>query len=149
MVTLWVGPVAPGELVPAYDTVLLLFRLVGAGVAAPPPPVVLPLPDLGFLHPRHSDATVARIAHLLGPLARQSAHRRVALARTMQLFLRTAGPAHALADQLRMHAQTVRNHLGVVRQLYGSHDLDFGRDTLTIQAALAMVLPLWELEASR
>lgn len=144
---LWGGPVPAGEVAEAYQTALLMFRLVGAGVAAPPPTPV-PLPNLGFLRARPSQAAVAQITELLRPLTQQSAARRAALARTLQLRLRTGGTARALAEHLGLHAQSARNHLGALRKLFDNKDLDFGQDTLTIQAALDLVLPLWEHESS-
>ena len=81
------------------------------------------------------------------PLAKQGRHRRSALARTLQLRLRTAATAQGLAKQLAMHPQTVHNHLTVLRTLYNS-DLDFAEDNLAMQAAVDLVLPLWELEAA-
>lgn len=143
---LWGGPVPAGEVAEAYQTALLMFRLVGAGVATPPPTPV-PLPNLGFLRARPSEAAVAQITELLRPLTRQSAHRRATLARTLQLRLRTGGTARALAEHLGLHAQSARNHLGALRKLFDNQDLDFGQDTLTIQAALDLVLPLWEHES--
>lgn len=139
----WVGPVTADQVSTAYETALLRHRLVRAGVAAPPP-ALLPLPDLGFLHLTATDTTVDRIAELLRPLTGQTDHRRVALARTMQTRLRRTGTVLDLAGRLGVHPQTVRNHLHELRRLYG-HDLDED-DTLVTLAALALVLPLWELE---
>lgn len=146
-VALWVGPVRPGDIALAYDIALLQFRLIVAGVAAPPPPVVLRLPDLGFLHPCPTEANVEKIAGLLQPLARQrSIHRRVTLAQTLRLRLRTTSTAQSLARQLGVHTQTVHTHLVALRECYDNNDLDFGHDTLAIQASLDLILPLWELE---
>jgi hypothetical protein len=46
-----------------------------------------------------------------------------------------------------MHPQTMHNHLTVLRTL-DNDDLDFARDNLSMQAALDLVLPLWELETT-
>lgn len=146
-IAVWVGPTTAADVAPAYDTALLLFRLVGAGIAAPPPPQLLPLPDFGFLRPSPDEANVQKVADLLRPLTDQrSAQRRVTLARTLQLSLRAGETATSLARQLGVAAQTVRNRLGALRDLYDSPDLDFGPDTLAIRAALDLLLPLWEHE---
>ena len=141
-----VGPVPAGEIAQAYDTALLLLRLIRAGVAAPPSPVLLHLPNLGFLHPSPSEASVRKITDLLLPLTGQGNHRRSTLARTLQLCLRTATTAQGLAKHLAMHPQTVHNHIAALRALYNP-DLDFAEDNLAMQAALDLVLPLWDLEA--
>ncbi len=140
-----VGPVPASGIPLAHDTTLLLLRLIQAGVAAPPSPVLIQAPNLGFLRPNPSDATVQKIAALLLPLSGHSSHRRIALARTLQLCLRTATTAQGLARQLAMHPQTVHNHITALRALY-SPNLDFAEDTLAMQAALHLVLPLWDLE---
>lgn len=140
------GPVPADEVSLAYDTALLLFRLVRAGVARPPRPEVLPLPPLGFLRPNPCETNVPAVAALLNPLCEQNPSRRVALARTLRLRLRTAGTAQDLAQELAMHPHTVHNHFSALRALYNA-ELDFGDDTLPIQAALDLVLPLWEQEA--
>jgi hypothetical protein len=141
-----IGPVAVSGIPLAHDTALLLLRLIRAGVAAPPSPVLIEAPDLGFLHPSPSEASVRKITALLLPLGNHGSHRRSALARTLQLCLRTATTAQGLARQLAMHPQTVHNHLTALRTLYNP-DLDFAEDNLAMQAALNLVLPLWELEA--
>jgi hypothetical protein len=146
-VVVCVGPVPASQIALVHDTALLLLRLIRAGVATPPSPVQIRVPNLGFLHPYPSDASVRKIRDLLLPLTGQGSHRRSALARTLQLRLRTAATAQGLARQLAMHPQTVHNHLTVLRRLY-NHDLDFADDTLAMQAAVDLVLPLWELEAA-
>jgi len=40
----------------------------------------------------------------------------------------------------------VHNHLNALRSLYNPN-LDFAEDNLAMQAALDLVIPLWELEA--
>lgn len=145
---LWGGPVSAGEVGEAYETALLMFRLVRAGIAATVPSGLLALPRLGFLRARPNQAAVTQILGLLEPLTRQSAHRRVSLARTLQLRLRTGGTARALADQLGLHEQSARNHLSALRRLFDNPDLDFGQQTIILQAALDLVLPLWEVESS-
>jgi hypothetical protein len=142
-----VGPVPVSQIELVHDTALLLLRLIRAGVAAPPSPVRVHLPNLGFLHPYPSEASVRKIRDLLLPLTRQGSHRRSTLGRTLQLRLRTATTAQGLARQLAMHPQTVHNHLTVLRALYNP-DLDFAEDNLSIQAALDLVLPLWEMETA-
>jgi hypothetical protein len=146
-VVVCVGPVPMSGIALVHDTALLLLRLIRAGVAAPPSPVQIQAPNLGFLHPYPSEASVRKIRDLLLPLTGQGGHRRSALARTLQLRLRTAATAQALARQLAMHPQTVHNHLAALRNLYNS-DLDFAEDNLAMQAAVDLVLPLWELETS-
>jgi len=146
-VVVCVGPVPVSGIALVHDTALLLLRLIRAGVAAPPSPVQLRAPNFGFLHPYPSEASVRKIRELLLPLTGQGSHRRSALARTLQLRLRTAATAQGLARQLAMHPQTVHNHLTVLRTLYNS-DLDFAEDNLAMQAAVDLVLPLWELEAA-
>ena len=145
---LCVGPVLADDLAMAYDSALLLFRLVRIGVAqAPPPSTHFGLPHLGFLHPYPSHANVRKVADLLLPLCAQPCVRRVSLARTLQFRLRTSGTAQSLAKQLEMHPQTLHNHLAALRELYDP-ELEFDGDTVAIQAALDLVLPLWELEAA-
>jgi len=141
-----VGPVSMNGTAQAYDTALLLLRLIRAGVATPPSPVIIHVPNLGFLRPSPSEASVQKITDLLLPLSKHGSHRRSALARTLQLCLRTATTAQGLAKQLAMHPQTVHNHLTALRTLYNPN-LDFAQDNLAMQAALDLVLPLWELEA--
>jgi hypothetical protein len=142
-----IGPVPVKETALAYDTALLLLRLIRAGVAAPPSPVLVQAPNLGFLRPSPSEATVKMITDLLQPLSSHGSHRRSALARTLRLCLRTATTAQGLAKQLAMHPHTVHNHLNALRTLYNAN-LDFAEDNLAMQAALDLVLPLWELEAT-
>jgi hypothetical protein len=142
-----VGPVPMSALSPVYDTALLLLRLIRAGVAAPPSPVQLHAPNLGFLHPCPNEASVIKIRDLLLPLTEQRGHRRSSLARTLQLCLRTATTAQGLAKQLQMHPHTVHNHITALRTFYNS-DLDFAEDSIAMQAALDLVVPLWELEAT-
>jgi hypothetical protein len=146
-VVVCVGPVPASGIAQVYDTALLLLRLIRAGVATPPSPVLIHLPNLGFLHPSPSEDTVLKIRDLLLPLTGQGSHRRSALARTLQLCLRTATTAQGLAKQLAMHPQTVHNHIAALRTLYNP-DLDFAEDNLAMQAALDLVLPLWDLEAA-
>ncbi|GAA4758428.1 hypothetical protein GCM10023350_50220 [Nocardioides endophyticus] len=141
-----VGPTPVSGIPLAHDTALLLLRLIRAGVAAPPSPVLIEVPEFGFLHPSPSEASVQKITDLLLPLGGHGTHRRSALARTLQLCLRTATTAQGLAKQLAMHPQTVHNHLTILRTLYNPN-LDFAEDNLSMQAALNLVLPLWELEA--
>jgi hypothetical protein len=141
-----VGPVPVSGIPLVHDTALLLLRLIRAGVAAPPSPVMIHVPNLGFLRPSPSEASVQKITDLLLPLSKHGTHRRSALARTLQLCLRTATTAQGLAKQLAMHPQTVHNHLTALRTLYNAN-LDFAEDNLAMQAALDLVLPLWELEA--
>ena len=140
-----VGPVPASGIALAHDTALLLLRLIQAGVAAPPSPVLIHAPNLGFLRPSPSEATVQQIATLLLPLSGHGSHRRSALARTLQLCLRTATTAQGLAKQLAMHPQTVHNHITTLRSLYNPN-LDFAENTLAMKAALDLVLPLWDLE---
>ena len=142
-----IGPVPVSGVPLAHDTALLLLRLIRAGVAAPPSPVLVHAPNLGFLRPSPSEATVKMITDLLLPLSGHGSHRRSALARTLQLCLRTATTAQGLAKQLAMHPHTVHNHLNALRSLYNPN-LDFAEDNLAMQAALDLVLPLWELEAT-
>jgi hypothetical protein len=146
-VVVCVGPMPMSDIAQMYDTALLLLRLIRAGVAAPPSPVLIHVPNLGFLRPSPSEASVQQITDLLLPLSGHSSHRRSTLARTLQLCLRTATTAQGLAKQLAMHPQTVHNHLTTLRTLYNP-DLDFAGDNLAMQAALDLVLPLWELESS-
>ena len=141
-----VGPVPVSGIPLVHDTALLLLRLIRAGVATPPSPVIIHVPNLGFLRPSPSEASVQKITDLLLPLSKHGSHRRSALARTLQLCLRTATTAQGLAKQLAMHPQTVHNHLTALRTLYNPN-LDFAQDNLAMQAALDLVLPLWELEA--
>ncbi|GAA4758433.1 hypothetical protein GCM10023350_50230 [Nocardioides endophyticus] len=142
-----VGPVPASQIELVHDTALLLLRVIRAGVATPPSPVRIHVPNLGFLHPYPSEASVRKIRDLLLPLTRQGGHRRSTLGRTLQLRLRTAATAQGLARQLAMHPQTVHNHLTILRTLY-NHDLDFAGDNLSMQAALDLVLPLWEMETT-
>jgi len=142
-----IGPVSVSEVALVHDTALLLLRLIRAGVATPPSPVRVHVPNLGFLHPSPSEASVRKISDLLLPLSGHGCHRRSALARTLRLCLRTATTAQGLAKQLAMHPQTVHNHLNALRTLYNA-DLDFAEDNLAMQAALDLVLPLWELEVT-
>jgi hypothetical protein len=144
-VVVCIGPVPVSGIALAHDTALLLLRLIRAGVATPPSPVLVHAPNLGFLRPSPSEATVKKITDLLLPLSGHGSHRRSALARTLQLCLRTATTAQGLAKQLAMHPQTVHNHLNALRTLYNPN-LDFAEDNLAMQAALDLVLPLWELE---
>jgi hypothetical protein len=146
-VVVCVGPVPASGIAQVYDTALLLLRLIRAGVATPPSPVLIHLPNLGFLHPSPSEDTVRKIRDLLLPLTGQGNHRRSALARTLQLCLRTATTAQGLAKQLQMHPHTVGNHIAALRTFYNP-DLDFAEDNLAMQAALDLVLPLWDLEAA-
>ncbi len=146
-VVVCIGPVPVTGIALAHDTALLLLRLIRAGVATPPSPVRVHVPNLGFLRPSPSEATVKKITDLLLPLSGHGTHRRSALARTLQLCLRTATTAQGLAKQLAMHPQTVHNHLNALRTLYNPN-LDFAEDNLAMQAALDLVIPLWELEAS-
>jgi hypothetical protein len=142
-----IGPVSVSGVAQAHDTALLLLRLIRAGVAAPPSPVLVHVPNLGFLRPSPSEDSVKKITDLLHPLSSHGCRRRRTLARTLQLCLRTATTAQGLAKQLAMHPQTVHNHLSVLRTLYNP-DLDFAADNLAMQAAIDLVLPLWELEAT-
>jgi len=142
-----IGPVPVSAIALAHDTALLLLRLIRAGVATPPSPVLVHAPNLGFLRPSPSEATVKKINDLLLPLSGHGSHRRSALARTLQLCLRTATTAQGLAKQLAMHPHTVHNHLNALRTLYNAN-LDFAEDNLAMQAALDLVIPLWELEAT-
>lgn len=144
--TLWGGPVSPAEAAAAYEIELTMLRLVRAGAAAAPHRL-LRLPDLGFLSVRPTEDAIAQIVAALGPLAEETAYRRFMLARTLQLQLRTGGSAQAIAGCLGVHSQSTRNHLHALHRVYGSHDLDFGRDPLALRAALDLVLPLWEQEA--
>jgi hypothetical protein len=146
-VVVCVGPVPSMGIPQVYDTALLLLRLIRAGVAAPPSPVQIHAPSLGFLHPSPNEASVVKIRELLAPLTEQRGHRRSALARTLQLCLRTASTAQCLAKQLQMHPHTVHNHIAALRTCYNS-DLDFAEDGIAMQAALDLVLPLWQLEAT-
>jgi hypothetical protein len=141
-----IGPVPVSAIPLVHDTALLLLRLIRAGVAAPPSPVRVHVPNLGFLRPSPSEASVQKITDLLLPLSEHAGHRRSALGRTLQFRLRTATTAQGLARQLAMHPQTVHNHLTALRTLYNPN-LDFAEDNLAMQAALNLVLPLWELEA--
>ena len=56
-----VGPVPLSEIALVHDTALLLLRLIRAGVAAPPSPVQIHAPNLGFLRPSPSEASVRKI----------------------------------------------------------------------------------------
>ncbi len=145
-VVLTAGPVPVGQVAPLHDTLLLLLRLVRAGVASPPVPAVVPVPDLGFLRPSSDATTVRTIAELLRPLTGLGLRRRIVLARTLRLRLRSA-TVSVLAEQLGMHSQTVRNHLSALHDLF-NRELDFSGDTIAVQAALELVLPLWELESA-
>jgi hypothetical protein len=145
-IVVWIGPVPMSGIPLVHDTALLLLRLIRAGVAAPPSPVLIQAPNLGFLRPSPSEASVQKITDLLLPLSGHGSHRRSALARTLQLCLRTATTAQGLAKQLSMHPQTVHNHLTTLRSLYNPN-LDFAGDNLVMQAALDLVVPLWELES--
>ncbi len=146
-VVVCIGPVPVTGIALAHDTALLLLRLIRAGVATPPSPVRVHVPNLGFLRPSPSEATVKKITDLLLPLSGHGTHRRSALARTLQLCLRTATTAQGLAKQLAMHPHTVHNHLNALRTLYNPN-LDFAEDNLAMQAALDLVIPLWELEVT-
>jgi hypothetical protein len=57
-----VGPVPMSGLAQAYDAALLLLRLIRAGVATPPSPVMIHAPNLVFLRPSPSEASVQRPA---------------------------------------------------------------------------------------
>lgn len=146
-ILLWGGPVSLADLTEGYATALLLYRLIRAGVA-PPTLTLIPLPRLGVLRARSSPDAVAQIAELLEPLTRQPSHRRFNLGRTLRVRLQTGGTAQAMASDLKMHPQSVRNHLGALRELFDNPDLDFGQDALAMLAALDLVLPLWEVEAT-
>ncbi|TYL55916.1 hypothetical protein FXB39_01585 [Nocardioides sp. BGMRC 2183] len=141
-----VGPVAADEVAAAYKTALLRYRLVRAGVSASPPPRLLPLPNLGFLHADPSETTVVQIAELLGPLMEQSEKRRITLATTFLCSVRKGGSRRAVAKRLGIHEGSVVNHLDKMRKLYGFLDGDDGGSTILLQAALHLVLPLWELD---
>jgi DNA-binding PucR family transcriptional regulator len=72
---------------------------------------------------------------VLAPLLAETPAQREALSQTMLLWLQTRGSAPALAAQLGVHDQTVRNRLRRIRAMFGE-TLDQPERALELMQAL-------------
>jgi hypothetical protein len=86
---------------------------------------------------RHADPVLGRqlMIDVLAPLLAETPAQREALSQTMLLWLQTRGSAPALAAQLGVHDQTVRNRLRRIRAMFGE-TLDQPERALELMQAL-------------
>ncbi|MFC5677023.1 helix-turn-helix domain-containing protein [Aeromicrobium endophyticum] len=86
---------------------------------------------------RHADPVLGRqlMIDVLAPLLAETPAQREALSQTMLLWLQTRGSAPALAAQLGVHDQTVRNRLRRIRAMFGD-TLDQPEHALELMQAL-------------
>lgn len=97
------------------------LRLLGDGVVDADEHGVAHCSDHRHLLWMEADPALRRhtTAQLLEPLADEKPAHRSALAQTLTLWLQTRGSAPALARELGVHEQTVRQRLRRVKQLFG------------------------------
>ncbi|MGH3349580.1 MAG: helix-turn-helix domain-containing protein [Nocardioides sp.] len=92
----------------------------------------------------HADPMLRRFAdeQLLAPLLEETPKRRLALAETMLVWLRTRPSAPVVADHLMVHEQTVRHRLKRIKELFGDR-LSDPSETVGLLAALESTTPRW------
>lgn len=92
----------------------------------------------------HADPMLRRVAdlQLLGPLLAETPKRRLALAETMLVWLRTRSSAPVVAEQLEIHEQTVRHRLKRIKELFGDR-LNDPAEAVGLLAALESTTPRW------
>ncbi|OLT12135.1 hypothetical protein BJF79_22950 [Actinomadura sp. CNU-125] len=83
----------------------------------------------------------ATVAHYLGPLLEQPSPRREMLAETLLCYLNNADNAVTTAEELHLHAQTVRYRVRVIQDLFGG-ELPGPRTRLATMIALNALLRL-------
>ena len=95
----------------------------------------------------HADPMLRRFAdeQLLAPLMEETPKRRLALAETMLVWLRTRPSASAVAEHLTVHEQTVRLRLKRIKELFGDR-LSDPSETVGLLAALESTTPRWRRE---
>lgn len=89
---------------------------------------------------RDEDLARALRAEVLAPLQGQTDGARARLTETLASWLRHMGDRHAIAEELRIHPQTVRYRMGQLRELYGEQ-LDDPRSRARLFLALQWPLP--------
>lgn len=92
----------------------------------------------------HADPMLRRFAdeQLLAPLMEETPKRRLALAETMLVWLRTRPSAPVVAEHLMVHEQTVRHRLRRIKDLFGDR-LSDPSETVGLLAALESTTPRW------
>ncbi|WP_170225091.1 helix-turn-helix domain-containing protein [Nocardioides albertanoniae] len=92
----------------------------------------------------HADPTLRRFTdeQLLAPLLDETPKRRLALAETMLVWLRTRPSAPIVAEQLTVHEQTVRHRLKRIKEMFG-HRLSDPAEAVGLLAALESTTPRW------
>lgn len=92
----------------------------------------------------HADPMLRRCAdeQLLAPLMEETPKRRLALAETMLVWLRTRPSAPVVAEHLTVHEQTVRHRLKRIKELFGDR-LSDPSETVGLLAALESTTPRW------
>lgn len=95
----------------------------------------------------HADPMLRRFAdeQLLAPLMDETPKRRLALAETMLVWLRTRPSAPVVAEHLTVHEQTVRHRLKRIKELFGDR-LSDPSETVGLLAALESTTPRWRRE---
>ncbi|GGR54295.1 hypothetical protein J2S40_002693 [Nocardioides luteus] len=95
----------------------------------------------------YADPKLRRFAdeQLLAPLLDETPKRRLALAETMLVWLRTRPSAPAVAELLAVHEQTVRHRLKRIKELFGDR-LSDPAETVGLLAALESTTPRWRRE---
>ncbi|MBC7278755.1 helix-turn-helix domain-containing protein [Nocardioides sp.] len=98
----------------------------------------------------HADPTLRRFAdeQLLAPLLEETPKRRLALAETMLVWLRARPSAPVVAEQLRVHEQTVRHRLKRIKELFGER-LSDPAETVGLLTALESTTPRWRRDLTR
>jgi sugar diacid utilization regulator len=89
---------------------------------------------------RDEDLARALRAEVLAPLEGQTDGARARLTETLASWLRHMGDRHAIAEELRIHPQTVRYRMGQLRELYGEQ-LEDPRSRARLFLALQWPLP--------
>jgi hypothetical protein len=87
-------------------------------------------------------------ADLLKPLSAMKPHYRLMLAETLLRLLETDESASALARGLGVHAQTVRNRIRALRELYGAK-LQDPEQRMALILVLEATVPRWQARMKR
>lgn len=127
--------VPPGQLPRTVDVVHVLLELRLAGLVEGDPAFVEENLDTIIVW-RDPDLTGALRRQVLAPLAELPTASRERLTETLRSWLRHQGDRHAMAEELRIHPQTVRYRMNQLRQCFGD-GLDSPRERARLLLALA------------